>query len=59
MHRLGLCWMNSEERLSLNMVRKFFITNSFQLKPNKIAEFYKKNYCDNNRIFVKFINKNL
>ena len=28
-----------------------------QLKPNKIAEFYKKNYCDNNRIFVKFINK--
>ena len=57
MHRLGQCWMNSEERLSLNMVRKFFITNSLQLKPNKIAEFYKKNYCDNNRIFVKFINK--
>ena len=49
--------MNSEERLSLNMVKKFFITNSLQLKPNKIAEFYKKNYCDNNRIFVKFINK--
>ena len=22
MHRLGLCWMNSEERLSLNMVEK-------------------------------------
>ena len=43
MHRLGQCWMNSEERLSLNMVRKFFITNSLQLKPNKIAEFYKKN----------------
>ena len=39
------------------MFRKFFITNSLQLKPNKIAEFYKKNYCDNNRIFVKFINK--
>ena len=57
MHRLGLCWMNSEEQLSLNMVRKFFITNSLQLKPNKIAVFYKKNYCDNNRIFVKFINK--
>ena len=36
---------------------KFFITNSLQLNPNKIAEFYKKNYCDNNRIFVKFINK--
>ena len=34
--------MNSEERLSLNMVRKFFITNSLQLKPNKIAEFYKE-----------------
>ena len=31
--------MNSEEQLSLNMVRKFFITNSLQLKPNKIAEF--------------------
>ena len=45
--------MNSEERLSLNMVRKFFIMNSLQLKPNKIAEFYKKNYCDNNRIFVQ------
>ena len=42
--------MNSEKRLSLNIVRKFFITNPFQLKQNKIAEFYKKNYCDNNRI---------
>ena len=30
--------MNSEKRLSLNMVRKFFITNSSQLKPNKIAK---------------------
>ena len=50
MHRLGLCWMNNEERLSLNMVGKFFITNSLQLKPNKIAEFYKMNFCDNNRI---------
>ena len=39
------------------MMRKFFITNSSQLKPNKIEKFYKKNYCDNNRIFVKFINK--
>ena len=56
-HKLGLCWMNSEERLSLNTVRKFFITNSLQLKPNKIGKFYKKNYCDNNRTFVKFINK--
>ena len=56
-HRLGQCWMNSEERLSLNAVKKFFITNSSQLKPNKIAKFCKKNYCDNNRIFVKFINK--
>ena len=56
-HRLGQCWMNSEERLSLNTVKKFFITNSLQLKPNKIAKFYKKNYCDNNRTFVKFINK--
>ena len=56
-HRLGQCWMNSEARLSLNAVKKFFITNSSQLKPNKIAKFYKKNHCDNNRIFVKFINK--
>ena len=56
-HRLGQCWMNSEERLSLNAVKKFFITNSSQLKPNKIAKFCKKNYCDDNRIFVKFINK--
>ena len=49
-HRLGQCWMNSEERLSLSAMRKFFITNSLQLKPNKIAKFYNKNYCDNNRI---------
>ena len=49
--------MSSEKRLSLNIVRKFFITNPLQLKQNKIAKFYKKNYCDNNRIFVKFINK--
>ena len=56
-HRLGQCWMNSEERLSLNAVEKFFITNSSQLKPNKIAKFFKKKYCDNNRNFVKFINK--
>ena len=56
-HRLGQCWMNSEERLSLNTVKKFFITNSLQLKANKISKFYKKSYCDNNRIFVKFINK--
>ena len=56
-HRLGQCWMNSEERLSLNAVKKFLITNSSQLKPNKIEKFFKKNYCDNNRIFVKFINK--
>ena len=48
--------MNSEERLSLNAVKKFFITNSLQLKHNKIEEFCKKNYCDNNRTFVKFIN---
>ena len=56
-HRLGQCWMNSEERLSLNAVKKFFITNSSQLKPNKMAKFCKKNYCDNNRNFVKFISK--
>ena len=36
---------------------KFFITNSSQLKPNKIAKFFKKNYCDSNRNFVKFISK--
>ena len=26
-------------------------------QAEQIAEFYKKNYCDNNRIFVKFINR--
>ena len=51
--------MNSEERLSLNAVKKFFITNSSQLKPNKIAKFCKKNYCDNNRIFVKYHQQDL
>ena len=29
--------------------------HDLSLEPNKIAEFYKKNYCDNNKIFVKFI----
>ena len=57
MHRLGQCWMNSEERLSLSALKKFFITNSSQLMPNKIAKFFKKNYCDSNRNFVKFISK--
>ena len=41
----------------MNTVKKFFIMNSLQLKPNKFAESYKKNCCDNNRIFMKFINK--
>ena len=36
---------------------KFFITNSSQLMPNKIAKFFKKDYCDSNRNFVKFISK--
>ena len=36
--------MNSEERLSLSAVKKFFITNSSQHMPNKIAKFFKKNY---------------
>ena len=51
--------MLDEQRrtIMINAVKKFFITNSSQLKPNKIAKFCKKNYCDNNRIFVKFINK--
>ena len=41
----------------LNIARKFLITNSLQLKQNMNTEFYRENYCDNNRIFVKFINK--
>ena len=49
--------IRSEERLSLSAMKKFFITNSSQLMPNKIAKFFKKNYCDSNRIFVKFISK--
>ena len=48
---------SKEKRLSQSVVRKFLITNSLQLKQNKKTEFYKKNYCGNNRIFVKFINK--
>ena len=56
-HRLGFCWMSSEKRLSQSIARKFLITNSLQLKQNKNAEFYRENYYDNNRIFVKFINK--
>ena len=35
---------------------KFFITNSSQHMPNKIAKFFMKN-CDSNRNFVKFISK--
>ena len=49
--------MNKDERSSQNVARKFLITNSLQLKQNKNAKFYRENYCDNNRIFVKFINK--
>ena len=30
--------MNSEERLSLSAMKKFFITNSSQLTPNKIRK---------------------
>ena len=48
--------MNSEKRLSQKIVRKFHSTNSLQLKQNINAEFYRRNDCDNNRIFVKFIN---
>ena len=36
---------------------KVLITNSLQLKQNMNAAFYRENYCDNNRIFLKFINK--
>ena len=57
MHRLGLGLMSKEKRLSQSVARKFLITNSLQLKQNKNAKFYRENYCDNNRIFVKFINK--
>ena len=46
-----------QKRLSQSVARKFLITNSKQLEQNKNAKFYKENYCDNNRIFVKFINK--
>ena len=45
------------KQLSLSIARKFLITNSLQLKQNMNAEFYRENYLDNNRIFVKFINK--
>ena len=45
------------KRLSLSIAKKFFITNSLQLKQNKNAKFYRKNYGVSKRIFVKFINK--
>ena len=56
-HRLGICSMNKDERLSQNVARKFLITNSKQLEQNKNAKIYKKNYGVSNRIFVKFIDK--
>ena len=43
--------MNKDERSSLNIARKFLITNSKQLEQNMNAEFYRRNYCDTNRIF--------
>ena len=46
--------MNSENRLSLSVARKFLITNSKQLEQNKNAKFYRKNYGVSNRIIVKF-----
>ena len=49
--------MSKEKRLSQSVARKFLITNSSQHMPNKIVKFFRKNYCDSNRIFVKFINK--
>ena len=55
--QIGTLFNGQAKRLSLSIARKFLITDSSQLKQNKIAEFYKRNYCDNNRIFVKFINK--
>ena len=56
-HRLGLCLMNKDGRLSQNVARKFLITNSKQLEQNKNAKFYRTNYDVSNKIFVKFINK--
>ena len=49
--------MSKEKRLSQSVARKFLTANSLQLKQNKNAEFYRENYCVNNRVFVKFINK--
>ena len=57
MHRLGQCWMNSEERLSLNAMKKFFITNSSQLMPNKIAKFFRRINATATGNFVKVISK--
>ena len=58
---------NAPIRTLLNEQRKTIITEYCEKvlhheslaasSRNKIAEFYKRNYCDNNRIFVKFINK--
>ena len=46
-----------DEQTSQSIARRFVTTNSKQLKPKKVAEFYKKNYGVSKRIFVKFINK--
>ena len=49
--------MNTDERSSQCVARKFLIMNSKQLEQNKNAKFYNKNYGVSNRIFMKFINK--
>ena len=52
---------SAQIRTLLNEQRKMIIAECCEKvshhEQNMNAEFYRKNYCDNNRIFVKFINK--
>ena len=57
MHRLGLYLKSRDRCLSRNIAKKSVIMNSMQLTQKKSAEFYEKNYGDNNWNFVKLIIK--
>ena len=51
--------MNKDERSSQNVARKFLITNSKQLEPNKNVKFYRKNYGVSKKDFCEVHQQNL
>ena len=57
--RLGLCLMNKDERSSQNVARKFLITNSSQLKPNKIAKILQEELLRQQQDFREVHQQNL